>query len=94
MSAPVAPSESQPEPQRRETIGEWLDRLEAAAAACASRREASALLLGWDVARAERCFCGEPLRRLHVVMLQLYSRFWGAERYAGRSHTDAEENNP
>lgn len=84
MSEPTEPSGSPPEPRKRETIREWLDRLEAAAAACASRREASELLLGWDIARAERRFCGEPQRRLHVVMLHLYSRFWGAERYAGR----------
>lgn len=91
---PLPAPESPPQPARRETVREWLDRFEAAAAGCASRREASKLLLAFDPSRAERHLGGGALERLHTIVRDLYSRFWGEEHLRGRDRTDAEENSP
>lgn len=90
---PPAAPQSPPERPRRPTTREWVDRFEADAAACTSRREASELLLRMDTNRAQRFFHGEALRRVHVAMLSLYDRFWGGDRTWAREPPDYEENN-
>lgn len=91
---PSAAPQRLPEPGDHRAVAQWLARFEAAAAACASRREASELLLTSPVARAERLFTGEPLRQLRVTTFNLYLRFWGDALFDPPERLDPEENNP
>ena len=78
----LTPEERPLQTPRKPTVREWLEDLEARAAACETRAEASHLLLESNIANAERLLHGEALARLKRLMLDLYRRFWNPDPLA------------